>query len=113
MIKAMPEDDGQNISHREEERFVSPLRPFHEASPAKTAGRALLPPPARGSPSLPAATHFKFMDLMKKFDKTFAATPGADKRYGKSTPDRTIEDVKVRRQDRASRVLGRGFEGTQ
>jgi hypothetical protein len=47
------------------------------------------------------------MDLMKKFDKTFAATPGADKRYGKSTPDRTIEDVKVRRQDRASRVLGR------
>jgi len=44
--------------------------------------------------------HFKFMDLMKKFDKTFAATPGADKRYGKSTPDRTIEDVKIRRQDR-------------
>jgi uncharacterized radical SAM superfamily Fe-S cluster-containing enzyme len=47
-----------------------------------------------------APKHFKFMDLMKKFDKTFAATPGADKRYGKSTPDRTIEDVKVRRQDR-------------
>ncbi len=44
--------------------------------------------------------HFKFMDLMKKFDKTFAATPGAEKRYGKSTPDRTIEDIKIRRQDR-------------
>ncbi|ABF39798.1 Fe-S protein, radical SAM family [Candidatus Koribacter versatilis Ellin345] len=47
-----------------------------------------------------APKHFKFMDLMKKFDKTFAATPGADKRYGKSTPDRTIEDVQKRRQDR-------------
>jgi hypothetical protein len=47
-----------------------------------------------------APKHFKFMDLMKKFDKTFAATPGAEKRYGKSTPDRTIEDIKVRRQDR-------------
>jgi 7,8-dihydro-6-hydroxymethylpterin dimethyltransferase len=47
-----------------------------------------------------APKHFKFMDLLKKFDKTFAATPGSDKRYGKSTPDRTLEDIKVRRQDR-------------
>jgi uncharacterized radical SAM superfamily Fe-S cluster-containing enzyme len=44
--------------------------------------------------------HFKFMDLLKKFDKTFAATKSADKRYGKSTPDRTEKDIQMRRQDR-------------
>jgi uncharacterized radical SAM superfamily Fe-S cluster-containing enzyme len=44
--------------------------------------------------------HFKFMDLLKKFDKTFAATKSADKRYGKSTPDRTERDIQKRRQDR-------------
>jgi len=44
--------------------------------------------------------HFKFMDLLKKFDKTFAATKSADKRYGKSTPDRTEKDIQKRRQDR-------------
>jgi uncharacterized radical SAM superfamily Fe-S cluster-containing enzyme len=45
-------------------------------------------------------THFKFTDLLKKFDKTFGATKGADKRYGSSKPGRTIDDVKVRRNDR-------------
>jgi hypothetical protein len=40
------------------------------------------------------------MDLLKKFDKTFAATKSADKRYGKSTPDRTEKDIQKRRQDR-------------
>jgi uncharacterized radical SAM superfamily Fe-S cluster-containing enzyme len=44
-----------------------------------------------------APTHFKLIDLMKKFDKTFGAT---GKNYGKVTKDRTIEDIEMRRQDR-------------
>ena len=40
-------------------------------------------------------THFKMMDLLKKFDKNFNAT---GKNYGKVGPDRTIEDVMKRRQ---------------
>jgi len=42
-------------------------------------------------------THFKLMDLLKKFDKNFNAT---GKNYGKVGPDRTVEDVMKRRQDR-------------
>jgi hypothetical protein len=42
-------------------------------------------------------THFKMMDLLKKFDKNFNAT---GKNYGKVGPDRTIDDVMKRRQDR-------------
>jgi uncharacterized radical SAM superfamily Fe-S cluster-containing enzyme len=45
-------------------------------------------------------THFKFTDLLKKFDKTFAATKKAEAKYGKSSPDRTIDDVAKRRADR-------------
>ncbi len=44
-----------------------------------------------------APTHFKLIDLMKKFDKTFGAT---GKEYGKVTKDRTIQDIELRRQDR-------------
>jgi uncharacterized radical SAM superfamily Fe-S cluster-containing enzyme len=44
-----------------------------------------------------APTHFKLLDLMKKFDKTFGAT-GKD--YGKVGKDRTAQDIDVRRQDR-------------
>jgi uncharacterized radical SAM superfamily Fe-S cluster-containing enzyme len=44
-----------------------------------------------------APTHFKLIDLLKKFDKTYSAT-GIN--YGKTTPDRTIADVEKRRQDR-------------
>ncbi len=47
-----------------------------------------------------APKHFRFADLLKKFDKTFGATPGAETRYGRSSPDRTIDDVKKRRGDR-------------
>ena len=43
-----------------------------------------------------APTHFKLIDLMKKFDKTFGAT---GKNYGKVTKDRTLEDIDIRRQD--------------
>ena len=42
-------------------------------------------------------THFKLMDLLRKFDKNFNAT---GKNYGKVGPDRTIDDVMKRRQDR-------------
>jgi len=45
-----------------------------------------------------APTHFKLMDLLKKFDKNYHIT-GKD--YGKVGPDRTIDDVMKRRtQDR-------------
>ncbi len=42
-------------------------------------------------------THFKMMDLLRKFDKNFNAT-GKD--YGKVGPDRTVDDVMKRRNDR-------------
>ena len=42
-------------------------------------------------------THFKFADLLKKFDKTFGAT-GKD--YGKVSGDRTESDIEKRRRDR-------------
>jgi len=42
-------------------------------------------------------THFKLMDLLRKFDKNFNAT---GKNYGKVGPDRTVDDVMKRRQDR-------------
>jgi hypothetical protein len=47
-----------------------------------------------------APKHFKLMDLLKKFDKTFGATKKADKKYGEVSGDRTIEDIKKRRTDR-------------
>jgi hypothetical protein len=42
-------------------------------------------------------THFKLMDLLKKFDKTFGAT---GRNYGKVTGDRTKSDIERRRADR-------------
>src|SRR5271166_3547845 len=42
-------------------------------------------------------THFRFTDLLKKFDKTFGAT-GKD--YGKVSGDRTETDIQRRRRDR-------------
>src|ERR1700726_3899940 len=47
--------------------------------------------------SFQSPTHFKLTDLLKKFDKNFNAT---GKNYGKVGPDRTIDDVMKRRQDR-------------
>ena len=44
-----------------------------------------------------APKHFKFVDLLRKFDKTFGAT-GKD--YGKVTSDRTETDIERRRRDR-------------
>jgi uncharacterized radical SAM superfamily Fe-S cluster-containing enzyme len=47
--------------------------------------------------SFKAPSQFKLTDLLKKFDKTFNLS---GKNYGKVSPDRTIEDVMKRRQDR-------------
>jgi uncharacterized radical SAM superfamily Fe-S cluster-containing enzyme len=44
-----------------------------------------------------APTHFKLIDLLQKFDKTFGAT---GRNYGKVTGDRTLEDIERRRKDR-------------
>ena len=44
-----------------------------------------------------APKQFKFVDLLKKFDKTFGAT-GKD--YGTVSGDRTAEDIERRRKDR-------------
>jgi uncharacterized radical SAM superfamily Fe-S cluster-containing enzyme len=44
-----------------------------------------------------APTHFKLLDLLRKFDKNFNAT---GHNYGKVGPDRTIDDVMKRRTDR-------------
>jgi uncharacterized radical SAM superfamily Fe-S cluster-containing enzyme len=48
-----------------------------------------------------APTHFKLSDLLKKFDKTFGATKKAKTgAYGKTTGDRTADDIAKRRSDR-------------
>ena len=38
------------------------------------------------------------LDLFKKFDKTWALTKGSDKKYGRTSPERTYEDAMKRRQ---------------
>jgi uncharacterized radical SAM superfamily Fe-S cluster-containing enzyme len=55
---------------------------------------------ARNYDPFQSPKHFKFADLLKKFDKTFAATKKAEVKYGKSSPDRTLDDVQKRRADR-------------
>jgi uncharacterized radical SAM superfamily Fe-S cluster-containing enzyme len=55
---------------------------------------------ARNYDPFQAPKHFKLMDLLRKFDKTFGATKKADKKYGDVSGERTIEDIKKRRQDR-------------
>ena len=55
---------------------------------------------ARNYDPFQAPKHFKLIDLLRKFDKTFGATKKADKKYGKVDGERTIEDIKRRRTDR-------------
>jgi uncharacterized radical SAM superfamily Fe-S cluster-containing enzyme len=55
---------------------------------------------ARNYDPFQAPKHFKLIDLLRKFDKTFGATKKADKKYGDVSGERTIEDIKMRRQDR-------------
>jgi hypothetical protein len=52
---------------------------------------------ARNYDPFKSPTHFKFSDLLKKFDKTFGAT---GKNYGKVGKDRTFDDIEKRRRDR-------------
>jgi uncharacterized radical SAM superfamily Fe-S cluster-containing enzyme len=48
-----------------------------------------------------APTHFRLMDLLRKFDKTFGATRSAQSgKYGKVEGDRTQTDIDRRRADR-------------
>ncbi|PYR36489.1 MAG: radical SAM protein, partial [Acidobacteria bacterium] len=48
-----------------------------------------------------APTHFKLVDLLRKFDKTFGATKKAQRGgYGKVEGDRTSQDIEKRRADR-------------
>src|SRR6201998_69859 len=61
-------------------------------------GRALAL--ARNYDPFKAPKHFKLVDLLRKFDKTFGATKKADVKYGKVDGERTIEDIKKRRTDR-------------
>jgi len=55
---------------------------------------------ARNYDPFQAPKHFKLIDLLRKFDKTFGATKKADTKYGNVSGDRTIEDIKKRRTDR-------------
>jgi uncharacterized radical SAM superfamily Fe-S cluster-containing enzyme len=55
---------------------------------------------ARNYDPFKAPKHFKLIDLLKKFDKTFGATKKADKKYGEVSGERTIDDIKKRRTDR-------------
>jgi len=52
---------------------------------------------ARNYDPFNSPTHFKFSDLLKKFDKTFGAT---GKNYGTVGKDRTFDDIEKRRRDR-------------
>src|SRR5262247_3860747 len=55
----------------------------------------------RNYDSFKAPTHFKLVDLLKKFDKTFGATKKARSGgYGKVEGDRTAADIDKRRSDR-------------
>lgn len=48
--------------------------------------------PFQGPPSL------TLKDLFRKFDKTWALTKGSEKKYGRTSPERTYEDAMKRRQ---------------
>ena len=49
--------------------------------------------PFQAPPSL------RLKDLWKKFDKTWALSKNADKKYGRTSPDRTYEDAMKRRKE--------------
>ena len=53
-----------------------------------------------------APTHFKLMDMMRKFDKHFGAS---GKNYGEVTGKRTREDIETRRRDRWNILLIAGM----
>ncbi len=45
-------------------------------------------------------THFTIRDLLRKFDKTFGATPHSNEKYGSVEATRTRQDIEKRRDDR-------------
>src|SRR6266853_1361852 len=47
-----------------------------------------------------APRHFRLIDMLRKFDKTFGASKNVDKKYGSVSAERSVEDLKKRRQDR-------------
>ena len=47
-----------------------------------------------------APRHFRAIDLLRKFDKTFGAIPGSDAKYGSVEATRTRADIDRRREDR-------------
>jgi hypothetical protein len=56
---------------------------------------------ARNYDPFQSPTHFKLTDLLKKFDKTFGATKGAQQgKYGRVDGARTRDDIERRRADR-------------
>ncbi|MEZ5292635.1 MAG: radical SAM protein [Vicinamibacterales bacterium] len=55
---------------------------------------------ARNYDAFKSPTHFRFTDLLKKFDKTFGASKDADQRYGSVEATRTADDIARRRADR-------------
>src|SRR5436309_10701187 len=50
-------------------------------------------------------THFRMIDLLKKFDKTVGATKSADKRYGAVSGERSLEDIECSGKDRWNVLL--------
>jgi 7,8-dihydro-6-hydroxymethylpterin dimethyltransferase len=80
------------------ERFANDVKKVTDAGRGKflsVVGMALAT--MRNYDPFKAPTHFKLVDLLQKFDKTFGAT---GKKYGKVSGDRTIDDIQKRRQDR-------------
>ena len=55
---------------------------------------------ARNYDPFKAPTHFRFADLLRKFDKTFGASKRADQKYGSVEATRTRKDIDLRRADR-------------
>jgi uncharacterized radical SAM superfamily Fe-S cluster-containing enzyme len=55
---------------------------------------------ARNYDPFKSPTHFRLVDLLKKFDKTFGASKDADRRYGSVEATRTKADIDKRRADR-------------
>jgi hypothetical protein len=47
-----------------------------------------------------APSHFRLIDLVRKFDKSFGASKNANKKYGNVHEGRTLEDIQKRRGDR-------------
>jgi hypothetical protein len=80
------------------DRLAEDLKKVNDAARGKwlsIAGMALAL--MRNYNPFKAPTHFRLIDLLQKFDKTWGAT---GRNYGKVSGDRTSEDIEQRRRDR-------------